>query len=116
MSPPDVPHLLVARLKILLTSTLPPGAAKVSLVPLLLLQVEDVVDSEGQRSAPARGVLFAHIIPRHLIRSPAIPETPTTTCADAPSTIAPRLRLARGGAGATLFNDPEDCGLAAFDW
>lgn len=34
----------------------------------------------------------------------------------APRTIAPRLQLARRGAGATLFNDPEDCGLAAFDW
>lgn len=112
MSPPDAPHRLMPRFKIFRTSSFPLLLwTKVSAV--LLLQVQDVVNGEGQRSAPARGVLFAHI-PRHFICACEIPKTPSSP--DGPSTIAPRLQLAHRGVGATLFNDPEDCGLAAFDW
>lgn len=109
MCPPDAPR---RPLKIFFTSTVPLLlGSKVSAVPLL--QVEDAVDGESQRSAPTRGVLLAHV-PRHFICAREIPER--ATCPRGPSTIAPRLQLARGGVGATLFNDPEDCGLAAFDW
>lgn len=113
MPPPDVPHISKPRLKVIFTSTVPLllSTIKVSAVPLL--QVEDVVNGERQRSAPARGILFAHV-PRHFICSSEISETPTPL--DAPSTIAPRLQLAHRGACAQLFNDPEDCGLTAFDW